>query len=291
MRLPDSWTSGTPLAVAVRAIVILLALAGAIVLSVWGMDLSKRIGKLGGPGGPTPEQQVLALQTDLGRLRTENAKLNATMAANAAATKAAAATAEKLTAATMLQEQQARQIKALELENSKLKEEAVTAAPKLSASKKAGAAAKAKAASAASKAAPAPATVASASAKAAGAASKLVNHGLALRRFDAEQPQPKSVHYRFLLSQPATAPKLAGRLQLLVTGSKDGKVVVLKYPSEAKATAAQFLIRLGTLQRCEGLLALPEGVVVKSIQARVLEKGQVRIARSVTLKDAAHVRS
>ena len=49
------------------------------------------------------------------------------------------------------------------------------------------------------------------------------------------------------------------------------------------------VLRLGV--DLEGLLALPEGVIVKSIQARVLEKGQVRIARSVTLKDAAHVRS
>jgi hypothetical protein len=262
MRLPDSWTSGTRLALAVRVVVVLLALAGAIFLSVWGLDLARRIGKLGANSGPSPEQQVLALQTDLGRLRTDHAKLTATMEANAAATKAATETAEKLKAATALQEQQASQIKALELENSKLKADLEAGAPKLPTSK-----------------------------KAAAAASKLINHGLALRRFEADQPAPKQLHYRLLLSQPATAPKLAGRLQLVVTGSKEGKPVVLKYPSEAKAGAAQFVVKLGTLQRCEGLLALPEGVIVKSIQARVLEKGQVRIARSVTLKDAAHVRS
>ena len=38
-----------------------------------------------------------------------------------------------------------------------------------------------------------------------------------------------------LASQPAQAPRLAGRLQLVVTGSKAGKSVVLKYPS-ASAT-------------------------------------------------------
>jgi hypothetical protein len=279
MRLPDSWTSGTRLALAVRAAVVLLALLGAIILAVWGVDLARRIGKLGGPGGPSAEQQVLALQADLGRLRTENAKMVATMESNAAVTKGALETAAKLKVATALQEQQASQIKVLELENSKLKQGAVAVAPKLLASKKA--AANAKAAVGAAKSA----------ANAAAEAPKLVNHGLALRRFEADQPALKQLHYRLILSQPATAPKLAGRLQLVVTGTKAGKAVVLKYPSATAANAAQFAVKLGTLQRCEGLLALPEGVVVKSLQARVLEKGQVRIARSVTLKDAAHVRS
>lgn len=262
MRLPDSWTGGTRLALAVRAFVVLLALAGAIFLSVWGLDLARRIGKLGAPSGPSPEQQVLALQADLGRLRTEHAKLNAAMAANAAATKAALESADKLKVATALQEQQASQIKALELENSKLKADLAANPPKLPANK-----------------------------KAAAAASKPVNHGLALRRFEADQPAARQLHYRLLLSQPAAAPKLVGRLQLVVTASRGGKVVVLKYPSDSKDSAKQFVVRLGQLQRFEGVLALPQGVIVKSIQARVLEKGQVRIARSVTLKDAAHVRT
>ncbi len=303
MRLPDSWTSGTRLVLAARAVAVLLALFGAIVLAVWGTDLARRIGKLGAPAGPTPEQQVLALQTDLGRLRTDNAKLSATMEANAVAVKAAASTAEKLAAATVLQEQQARQIKALELENSKLKEDVAAIVPKLPAGKKANAATKvasvpakvagapAKVEGVPAKAAGVPAKVASASARAEGTSPKLVNHGLLLRRFEADQSEAKQLHYRFLLSQPATAPKLTGRLQLVVMGSKAGKAVVLKYPSPAAANASQFVVKLGQLQRCEGLLALPEGVTVKSIQARVLEKGQVRISRSVTLKEAAHVRS
>lgn len=303
MRLPESWTSGTRLALALRAAAVALALLGAIVLVVWGADLARRIGKLGAPAGPTPEQQVLALQTDLGRLRTDNAKLTATMEANAAAVKAAASAAEKLAAATVLQEQQARQIKALELENSKLKEDVAAIALKLPASKRASASAKVasapakganapgKVAEGPGKVAAVPAKVASASAKAEGTSPKLVNHGLLLRRFEADQPEPKQLHYRLLLSQPATAPKLTGRLQLVVMGSKAGKAVVLKYPSAAAANASQFVVKLGQLQRCEGLLALPEGVIVKSIQARVLEKGQVRISRSVTLKETAHVRS
>jgi hypothetical protein len=274
MRLPESWTSGTRLALVVRIVAVLLALFGAIVLAVWGTDLARRVGKLGAPAGPTPEQQVLALRADLGRLRTDHAKLAASMEANAAAVKAATSTAEKLAAATTLQEQQARQIKALEIENSKLKEDVGAIATTVPAGKKAGVTSKACAVPKADSAQP-----------------KLVNHGLLLRRFEADQPKDRQLHYRLLLSQPAAAPKLAGRLQLVITGSKDGKAVVLKYPSAAAANSAQFMVKLGTLQRCEGLLALPEGVIVKSIQARVLEKGQVRIARSVTLKDAAHVRS
>ncbi len=302
MRLPDSLSNGGTLAQVVRGAVIVLAVMGAGLLAAWGFDLAHRIGKLNTSSGPTPEQQVLALQTDIGRLKTENARLLATIDKNAAAIKAASATADKLATATALQEQQASKIKALELENGKLKGEAAALA-KVPASKKQSALAK-KAAEpekvdkqqAKEGAVPVvghekAVAAAKTQTEATKGAPKLVNHGLTLRRFESTQPEPKVLHYRLILSQPLSAPKLSGRLQLVVKGSKAGQDVELKYPSAQGASSSQFVVKLGTLQRCEGQLALPEGIIVKSIQARVLEKGQVRISRTATLKDAAHVRS
>jgi hypothetical protein len=256
-----------PVALRVLAVAVALFLAGFLV--VWGIDLGRRMGLLGAAPAPivTPQvdQQAL-LQTELSKLQLERDRLAAVVAAAAIKSAAAAKT----------QEQQASKIKALELENSKLNEDlsslkhpAPVVPPVKSGARVAGGAGKA---------------LAKAAAKAHG--------GAAIRRAEARMSAPNQLHYRLLITGGARKPvQPPGHLQFVLRVVRAGKPAVLKFPNAGAASTPQFVIKLGKLQRCEGVLTLPDGVTIKSIQARMLEKGQVRSSQSVTLKDAAHVRS
>lgn len=99
------WTARKGVAAGLRLGAVALALVLAGLLVVWGIDLGRRIGSLGAAAdGPDPKQQLALLQLELTKLQLERDQL--------------AATAVNMVA----QEQQTSQIKALQVENSKLKE-------------------------------------------------------------------------------------------------------------------------------------------------------------------------
>ena len=112
--------------------------------------------------------------------------------------------------------------------------------------------------------------------------------GIAIRRFDADRPEPNQLHYRLLLTRGAknVAPESVGQLQMAVIMEKAGKAVVLTVPEGAAVDDARYAIKLDKLQRLDGMLQLPDGAKVKSVEVRILEKGQVRTVQALTLKDA-----
>ncbi len=234
------WTGhkapGIVLALRVGAAIVMLVLAGLLV--AWGIDLARRIGSNSStPTAPSAAQQLLAAQAELTKVQLERDQL--------------AAELQKAGGEAKVKDQQTSQIKALEVETSKLIEDLASLARQLPG------------------AGPQPAA----------------------QRFEASLLAPGSLSYRLLLTRKTKKgqAEAAGQLQLQVSGVKDGKEVLLTFPEAPDAP--QFAIKPGPVQLFEGTLALPDGVAVKSIQARWLEKGQVRSLQSVTLKDAAHVRS
>ena len=249
------WRSHPALPTVLRlgAVAVALVLAGFLV--VWGIDLGRRIGGLGGPSAPSLRQQLQTAQGELARVQAERDQLAAALEKSAAAAKAGKLPEEKPAVAGPAQEQSTSQIKALEFENGKLVEDLADVTRLIPAAR--------------------------------------ASRGLAIRRLEAGMAAPNVLHYRLLLTQAGELGQAAlpGRLQLLLTVAQGGKLMLLSYPDAAAANAPQFVLKLGQFQRCEGTLALPDGVTVKSIQARVLEKGQVRSSQSVTVKDAPHVRS
>jgi hypothetical protein len=109
--------------------------------------------------------------------------------------------------------------------------------------------------------------------------------GLSIRRFTADMPAPNQVRYQALIMQGGKGQQeFLGNLQLVLTVTQAGKPAMMVFP-EAKNPDGdkQFKLRFKHYQRLEGVLTLPDGVTVKSVQARVLERGQTRAQQAVNL--------
>lgn len=109
--------------------------------------------------------------------------------------------------------------------------------------------------------------------------------GIAIQRFRADMLTPNQLRYRLLVIQgEKTAREFNGDLGLVVTVMQGGKSVMINFPDhKVGADAARFKLSFKYYQRVEGVLTLPEGATVKAVQARVLGGGQIRAQQSVNL--------
>ena len=111
---------------------------------------------------------------------------------------------------------------------------------------------------------------------------------LAMHRAEAELIATNQLHVRLLLTAAAKS-TLGGQLVLALVGEQGGAAQTLAFPGVAGDPA--YVVGPGKFQRVDVTLALPDGFTVKSLSARVLEKGQVRLQQAVPLRSAYHVRS
>lgn len=187
------------------------------------------------------------IQVELANLRTQISELSAE---KDQLTKLANEAESKLSMEKSAQQQLARQVKSLEVENTKLKEEMAFFESLM------------------------PAT---------GDTS-----GVSIRSLRA-QPDGATgtLRYRLLVMQGGKqAQDFQGQLQLVVNAVQNGKPTTLLYPdrsTDAKTSTTQWGVNFRRFQRLEGTVVLPEGTVVKSVQARVLQQGTTRAQQSVTL--------
>lgn len=118
--------------------------------------------------------------------------------------------------------------------------------------------------------------------------------GITIQRLQVEQAAPGQLRYRLLAMQGQNgAHEFAGNLQFLVTVMQQGQSRVIAFPDNGNtaaanaggADAARFRLSFKYYQRLEGdlVVPVPAGAVIKSVQARVLEKGQVRAQQVVNL--------
>lgn len=122
--------------------------------------------------------------------------------------------------------------------------------------------------------------------------------GITIQRLQVEQAAAGQLRYRLLAMQGQNgAHEFAGNLQFLVTVMQQGQSRVIAFPDNGNtaaanaggngggADAARFRLSFKYYQRLEGNLVvpMPAGAVIKSVQARVLEKGQVRAQQVVNL--------
>jgi hypothetical protein len=111
------------------------------------------------------------------------------------------------------------------------------------------------------------------------------SQGITIQRLTAELLTPTQLRYRMLIMQGGKGANFVGNVQLLVTATVAGKSTVLIFPG-ASATAAEKTasqLDFKYYQRVEAELTLPEGAVVKAIQAKVMEKGQIRAQQTSNL--------
>lgn len=108
--------------------------------------------------------------------------------------------------------------------------------------------------------------------------------GVAIRRMQAKLLAPEQLQYRLLVMQGGKAAKdFDGSLQLSVTVVQNGRSAIITFPDGKSSEINNFRLGFRHYQRLEGVLTLPSGVVVQSMQARVLEKGLVRIQQTLNL--------
>lgn len=120
--------------------------------------------------------------------------------------------------------------------------------------------------------------------------------GIAIRRFQVTQDKAAhTARFRILLTQDSKAPAdFAGSLQLALTLQRNGKAVNIVLPenvgastakpaSAADADLARFAVTFRTYKRIDGTFAVPADATLQSVQARILERGVVRVQQSVAV--------
>jgi hypothetical protein len=110
--------------------------------------------------------------------------------------------------------------------------------------------------------------------------------GITIQRLKAELGDSNRLRYRLLAMQgqnPGGVHLFVGNLQLSVTVLQQGQTKIINFPAAGSPDAANFALSFKYYQRLEGELTLPDGATVKTVQARVLEKGQLRAQQAVNL--------
>jgi len=108
--------------------------------------------------------------------------------------------------------------------------------------------------------------------------------GLAIRRLTVEMIAPNQLKYRLLVMQGGKGERnFIGNLQLTVGVVREGKSAMIVFPDGKSGEADKYRLAFQHYQRVEGMLTLPEGVTAQTVQARILEKGQVRAQQSAKL--------
>ncbi|MDY7573467.1 DUF6776 family protein [Actimicrobium sp. CCI2.3] len=107
---------------------------------------------------------------------------------------------------------------------------------------------------------------------------------VSIRRLTVDMVGPNQLRYRLLLMQGARGSNdFIGTLQLAVTTLQAGRSAVILFPTANSSDTPQFKLGFRHYQRIEGLLTLPDGTSAKSVQARIFEKGQMRTQASANL--------
>jgi cell division protein FtsB len=106
--------------------------------------------------------------------------------------------------------------------------------------------------------------------------------GVRIGAFKADASNKTQVQYRLLVMQGGkNVQDFVGELQFLMTVADGGKTVTLTLPEIKNDDAARLKLSFKYYQRLEGTLTIPEGTVIKTLQARILDKGQLRTFQSI----------
>lgn len=109
-------------------------------------------------------------------------------------------------------------------------------------------------------------------------------HGVAIRRLKVDLIAPNQLRYRLLVMQGGKGDReFVGNLQLTMSTVQADKSAMIVFPEGNSSEPDKFKLAFKHYQRMEGVINLPDGASIKTVQARVLEKGQIRAQQSVNL--------
>ena len=107
-------------------------------------------------------------------------------------------------------------------------------------------------------------------------------HGVAIRRLRVEMLEPTQLRYQILIMQGGRrVPDFVGNYQLILTLVQKGKSAIITFPKPDAAD--KFALSFPHYQRVEGILTIPDGAVVKSVQLKILQKGALRAQQFANL--------
>ena len=217
-----------------RMLGLVAVLSCSLALAAWIYDAGRRFA---GFDRSEAEQELSQLRESVGRLTQETAGLRASVNASES----------KLQIERAAQAQLGRQVKVLEDENARLKEDLAFFENLIP--------------------------------------SEHRDNTLLINRFRVEPGAlPGEFRYRLLLLQGGRRDKpFQGNLQLLVTLQQDGKDAIITLPEEGAAQA--YRINFKYFQRVEGMFRVAPGARVKMVQVRIFEGGsaQARATQSFNL--------
>lgn len=217
----------------IRAALLAIVLGWAIAIGMWVYDLGRGFT---GFNSDSTKSQISALKDQIEKISAERDQFSTTVNASES----------RLNIEKSVQTQLAAQLKTLEIENAKLKEDLVFFESLL------------------------PATTGT--------------QGVSIRRLMTETIGPNQLRYRLLVMQGGKGEReFVGDLQLVVTVLQDGKSAMINFPDGKPSEAEKFKLSFKHYQRVEGVLTLPQGVFIKAVQARILDKGQIRAQQSANL--------
>lgn len=107
---------------------------------------------------------------------------------------------------------------------------------------------------------------------------------LSIRRFKVE-PQPQRGEYRFrllLLASGLRRGEFRGRYELLVRLTEGGRSAMITFPEAAESQASGFGLEFRHFQRVEGTFRVAPGARVEGVQVRIYEAGSAQVRATET---------
>ncbi|TAK90488.1 MAG: hypothetical protein EPO06_07660 [Burkholderiaceae bacterium] len=90
--------------------------------------------------------------------------------------------------------------------------------------------------------------------------------------------------YRVLLMQNGKASQdFTGQMQLVLTLMQEDKNVMMTLPEPNATNRKEYDVSVRRFQKLEGIFNLPQGAVLKAVQIRILERGNIRVQQNVEI--------
>ena len=108
--------------------------------------------------------------------------------------------------------------------------------------------------------------------------------GVKINHFRIEADGSREYRYRMLVvyNGGRQSKEMKGSLQLHVKMQQEGKDAMIVLPSETDQNHQRFRFEIKHFHRLEGIFSVPEGAVIQSVEARLIQDGVVRARQSVT---------
>jgi hypothetical protein len=104
-------------------------------------------------------------------------------------------------------------------------------------------------------------------------------------RIEADGGVANQYNYRMLLAMQGSnkAREFKGSLQLAVTLQQQGHNVMMFLPQTAEQNSQQYNVNFKNFHRLDGSFLIPAGARIKSVEVRLLQDGALKASKSITL--------